>query len=151
MTSNANNTQVRTDVSAQDVSAQDCRNGCFGTMCRTSTIAETDVSALPRLQKRMFRHNVPKLFLAETSGSPWMISWLAIAGYCASILCFPREIAIGNSRWWTSQCYNNMDGYSWWKTGHIYEFPFHLGKLHIVWEVLLLGTLVPSCLVKLYK
>ena len=36
---------------------------------RTSTIAETDVSALQRLQKWMFRHNVPKLFLAETSGS----------------------------------------------------------------------------------
>ena len=36
-------------------------------------IAETDVSAhsdrIQRLQKRMFRHNVPKLFLAETSGS----------------------------------------------------------------------------------
>ena len=60
MTSNASNTnnskiiyntQVRTDVSAQDVSAQDSRNGCFGTLrpnfndCRngcfgTSTIAE---------------------------------------------------------------------------------------------------------------
>ena len=38
-------------------------------MRRTSSIAETDVSALPQLQKRMFRHNVRKLFLAETSGS----------------------------------------------------------------------------------
>ena len=34
------------------------QDGCFGTGCFCT-----------RLQKRMFRHNVPKLFLAETSGS----------------------------------------------------------------------------------